>query len=568
MKLILIHADGSKTTVDAAREMMLVGRSPECDVQLKSSRVSRKHAEIRCFNDCFYIKDMGSAAGTSVAGRALSAGEACELMPGTTVTLADCQIVLRDTAEEVVAAPPVTTPEEKPAFASTPIAETPAPHPPKYEGIPPEVQTVLSETCAFYTASTTKLVAEFREEIRERLNLKEDQGQSLEELRAKVKVAIHQILVDEGHRLPLDVPKDRFAKALMDSVIDYGPITPLLEMDVVSEVMVNGPDCIFIEAKGKMYETGITFSSEDELMMVIRRIVEPIGRHVDDASPMVDARLPDGSRVNAVIRPLSLGGAALTIRKFKKDQLTVSELCQFGSLTPAMAEFLQEAVHSKQNIVVSGGTGSGKTTLLNVLSHFIPEGERVITVEDAAELQLTHRNLVRMEARPANIEGKGRVTIRDLVVNTLRMRPDRIIVGECRGPEALDMLQAMNTGHDGSLTTLHANNPREALTRLENMVMMAGYDLPMKAIREQIASAVKLIVQQTRLPDGSRKIVRIEEIDGIEGETILTTPIFEFVEQRGGDSMGYHRATQNIPKFITALKEANKLNISLSVFAQ
>ena len=354
----------------------------------------------------------------------------------------------------------------------------------------------------------------------------------------------------------------------MDSVIDYGPITPLLEMDVVSEVMVNGPDCIFIEAKGKMYETGITFSSEDELMMVIRRIVEPIGRHVDDASPMVDARLPDGSRVNAVIRPLSLGGAALTIRKFKKDKLTVSELCQFGSLTPAMAEFLQEAVRSKQNIVVSGGTGSGKTTLLNVLSHFIPEGERVITVEDAAELQLTHRNLVRMEARPANIEGKGRVTIRDLVVNTLRMRPDRIIVGECRGPEALDMLQAMNTGHDGSLTTLHANNPREALTRLENMVMMAGYDLPMKAIREQIASAVKLIVQQTRLPDGSRKIVRIEEIDGIEGETILTTPIFEFVEQRGGDSMGYHRATQNIPKFITALKEANKLNISLSVFAQ
>lgn len=572
MKLSVIHADGSAETVAIDRDLLLVGRLAACDVQLQSARVSRRHAEIRRFGEVFYIKDLGSAAGTAVAGRQLASGEACEFAPGCEAVLADCRLVL--TEESAPAPVPASAPAAAvpvPGSASAPAA------PAAQSDIPASVRQVLEETCSFYTKSTTRLVAEFREEIRERLNLKEQQELSPEALREKVKVAIRQILVDEGHRLPLDVPKERFERALMDAVIDYGPITPLLREDVISEVMVNGPNCIFIEAKGRMYETGITFCDEEELLMVIRRIVEPLGRHVDDASPMVDARLPEGSiaagsRVNAVIRPLSLGGAALTIRKFKKDKLTVSELCGFGSLTPAMAAFLEEAVRSRQNIVVSGGTGSGKTTLLNVLSQFIPENERVITVEDAAELQLSHRNLVRMEARPPNIEGKGRVTIRDLVINTLRMRPDRIIVGECRGAEALDMLQAMNTGHDGSLTTLHANNPREALTRLENMVMMAGYDLPIKAIREQIASAVKLIVQQTRLPDGSRKIVRIEEVDGIEGETILTTPIFEFVEQREttaeGERNGYHRATQNIPKFITALKEANKLTLSLSVFAQ
>ena len=290
---------------------------------------------------------------------------------------------------------------------------------------------------------------------------------------------------------------------------------------------------------------------------------------MDDASPMVDARLPDGSRVNAVIPPLALDGASITIRKFSEKKLTTDDLIAFGSMTKDMALFLQEAVRARQNILVSGGTGSGKTTLLNILSQFIPEGERVVTVEDSAELKLSHRNIVRLEARPANTEGKGRVSIRDLVINCLRMRPDRIIVGECRGAEALDMLQAMNTGHDGSLTTAHANNPRDVLSRLENMVMMAGYDLPSSAIREQISSAVDLIVQQTRLGDGSRKVVKIVEVTGREGDVIQMQDIFEFRQTGIGDDgkvIGEFQATGNIPFFVEEQRRRNTLALDISVF--
>ena len=305
------------------------------------------------------------------------------------------------------------------------------------------------------------------------------------------------------------------------------------------------------------------------MIAILQRIVEPLGRHVDAASPMVDARLPDGSRVNAIIPPLAIYGSAITIRKFSEKKLTTDDLIEYGSLTKGMGLFLQEAVRSRQNILVSGGTGSGKTTLLNILSQFIPTDERVITVEDSAELKLSHENLVSLEARPANIEGQGKVTIRDLVVNTLRMRPDRIIVGECRGAEALDMLQAMNTGHDGSLTTCHANNPRDALARLENMVMMAGFELPSAAIREQISSALDIIVQQSRLPDGSRKIVKISEVTGREGNVILLQDVFVF-EQQGFDDTGhvkgFHTPTGNIPHFIEELRESGDLKLDMSVF--
>ena len=333
--------------------------------------------------------------------------------------------------------------------------------------------------------------------------------------------------------------------------------------------MVNGPNVVFVESGGKLFDSGVRFFNEQHLLSIIQRIVEPLGRHVDDASPMVDARLPDGSRVNAIIPPLALHGASVTVRKFADKKLTTDDLIAFGSMTKEMAVFLEEAVKARKNILVAGGTGSGKTTLLNVLSQFIPVGERVITVEDSAELKLTHPNLVNLEARPANIEGKGRITIRDLVINTLRMRPDRIIVGECRGAEALDMLQAMNTGHDGSLTTAHANNPRDALTRLENMVMMAGFELPSSAIREQIASALDLIVQQTRMVDGSRKVVKITEITGREGSQILMQDIFTF-EQTGLDEkgrvQGYHTATGNIPQFIDEMRRSGRLNLDMSVF--
>ncbi|MEI6516667.1 MAG: CpaF family protein, partial [bacterium] len=323
------------------------------------------------------------------------------------------------------------------------------------------------------------------------------------------------------------------------------------------------------EKKGRLNETGVKFFDNRHLITIIQRIVEPLGRHVDEASPMVDARLPDGSRVNAIIPPLALDGASVTIRKFSKRKLTTDDLIAFGSMTADIALFLEEAVRARQNMLVSGGTGSGKTTLLNVLSQFIPRHERLVTIEDSAELKLSHRNIVRLEARPANIEGRGRVAIRDLVINALRMRPDRIVVGECRGPEALDMLQAMNTGHDGSLTTVHANTPRDALARLENMVMMAGFDLPSSAIREQIGSAVNLIVQQNRLVDGSRKIVAISEVTGREGTTILLQDIFLF-EQKGfspdGKVIGQMVATGNIPRFVEELKLKGDLRLKMNVF--
>lgn len=390
-----------------------------------------------------------------------------------------------------------------------------------------------------------------------------------EEMRAKLENALDQVLREVRHELPRDLHDDLFRQALLDELVGYGPITPMLRDPSVDEVMVNGASRIFVERKGRLYETGMKFFDDRHLITIIQRIVEPLGRHVDEASPMVDARLPDGSRVNAIIPPLALDGSSVTVRKFSKRKLTTKDLIAFGSMTPEIALFLEEAVRARQNIVVSGGTGSGKTTLLNVLSQFIPHVERLVTIEDSAELKLSHRNIVRLEARPANIEGRGRVTIRDLVINALRMRPDRIVVGECRGPEALDMLQAMNTGHDGSLTTAHANTPRDCLARLENMVMMAGFDLPSSAIREQISSAINLIVQQNRLPDGSRKIVTISEVTGREGATILLQDIFMF-EQKGfsedGKVQGQMVATGNIPQFVEGLKQRGDLRLDMSVF--
>ena len=337
----------------------------------------------------------------------------------------------------------------------------------------------------------------------------------------------------------------------------------------VSEIMVNSASRIFVERKGLLMETRARFFDDRHLMTIIRRIVEPLGRHVDESSPKVDARLPDGSRVNAVIPPLALDGPSMTIRKFPEKKLTTDDLIAYGSMTAPMAEFLHEAVRARQNILVSGGTGSGKTTLLNILSQFIPATERLVTIEDSAELKLTHRNLVRLEARPANIEGRGKIGIQDLVINALRMRPDRIIVGECRGAEALDMLQAMNTGHDGSLTTVHANNPRDSLARLETMVMMAGYDLPSRAIRDQIASAINLVVQQTRLVDGSRKVVMISEITGREGDVVLMQDIFAFHQtgfSKAGKVEGHFRATGNKPRFVDELVKKGDLRIDQSIF--
>ena len=318
---------------------------------------------------------------------------------------------------------------------------------------------------------------------------------------------------------------------------DYGPITALLNDDSISEIMVNGPNQVYVERKGQLSPVDVKFESDAELVRVIREIAAFVGRRIDEESPMVDCRLPDGSRVNAVIAPLAIDGASLTIRKFARDPYTVQDLINFGTITAEAAGFLEACVKAHFNILVSGGTGSGKTTMLNVLSSFIPDTERVVTIEDAAELQLRQPHKVRLESRPARVDGTGRVSIRELVVNALRMRPDRIVIGECRSGEALDMLQAMNTGHDGSLTTIHANTPRDTLARLETLVLMSGVDLPQRAIREQIASAIQIIVQQSRLRDGSRRVTNITEIVGREGDTITLQDVFLF-EETGIDGNG------------------------------
>ncbi len=373
-----------------------------------------------------------------------------------------------------------------------------------------------------------------------------------------IKQRLNEAYVQTKVTLPEDIRKQVFHE-IMDEMTGFGPIQPLLDDPDVSEVMVNGPKKVFVEKKGQLTKSGVTFDDDDHVVRIIDRIILPLGRRVDADSPTVDARLPDGSRVNAVIRPVSIDGPCITIRKFKKDKLSIQQLVDYGSLTQNMAEFVRACVLAHLNIVISGGTGSGKTTLLNVLSGFIQEEERIITIEDAAELQLQQDHVLRLETKTANIDGTGAVTIRDLVRNALRMRPDRIVVGECRGGETLDMLQAMNTGHDGSLTTLHANTPRDALSRMETMVLMAGMDLPLKVVRQQISSAVDLIIQQTRLKDGSRKVTAITEVIGMEGDTVVMTDVFKFEQTGVGPDnkiIGELKATGIRPNFSPRLEAA------------
>ncbi|MCS6881321.1 MAG: CpaF family protein [Oscillochloridaceae bacterium] len=378
-------------------------------------------------------------------------------------------------------------------------------------------------------------------------------------VRKQVEDAFQAILDGESIVLTRS-ERQRMFESIEADIIGLGPLEQLLADPEISEIMVNGPKQIYIEKRGKLIKTDVTFSNDEHVLRIIDRIVAPLGRRVDESSPMVDARLPDGSRVNAIIRPLALNGPTITIRKFRKDKLTIHDLVRFGSLTQDMADFLGACVKARTNIVVSGGTGSGKTTLLNVLSNFIPEDERIITIENAAELQLQQDHVVSLESRPPNVEGRGEITIRDLVINSLRMRPERIIVGECRGGETLDMLQAMNTGHDGSMTTIHANSPRDAVGRIETMCLMAGMDLPARAIREQIASAVQLFVQQSRLKDGSRKVTQITEVSGMEGDVVVMQDIFVF-EQTGiderGKIVGQLRPTGVRPKFVEKFETLN-----------
>jgi pilus assembly protein CpaF len=545
--MAFLLVDGERRVELPAQGEIAIGRAPQNQLVLSGNHVSRKHATVRAANGAYVLTDCGSSFGTAVNGRKLQ--KPAELKPNDRIEIGGCVLVF---------SPPD-------AAARTPAPAAPA------RAEPPPPDDMFAEVAALYTDEMMRMKRRIHELVLTKLNLPEIATKEIEneELRAKLQVALDATLREVRHELPRELPMDLFRQTLLDELIGYGPISPMLREPAIDEVMVNGPSKIFVERKGRLYETGCRFFDDRHLTTIIQRIVEPLGRHVDEASPMVDARLPDGSRVNAIIPPLALDGSSVTIRKFAQKRLTTDDLIGFGSMTREIGVFLEEAVRARQNVVVAGGTGSGKTTLLNVLSLFIPQAERVVTIEDSAELRLTHRNLVRLEARPANIEGRGRVAIRDLVVNALRMRPDRIIVGECRSAEALDMLQAMNTGHDGSLTTVHANNPRDALTRLENMVMMAGYDLPSQAIREQIASAIDLVVYQARMVDGTRKVTHIAEITGREADVILMQDIFVF-EQEGFDDdgkvLGRFTATGNIPRFVEELRQKGDLRVDMGVF--
>ena len=560
MLKITTGKEKGRTLELAADTPLTIGRSESSGFCIPDKKVSRRHAEIVSDGENVFISDLSSRTGTRVNGRAIA--QRTPLCIGDTIQIGETDLVLEKTEDAQAAPLPRTT---APAKTEPPVRTEKTQ---TQRNLP--LYSAQESLAELYSSSMLTLAKRVQTRVLELLNIDAAAKEiSNSEMRPKVADAVDQILREIRHEIPSSVKLDQFRQILLDDLIGLGPLSPLLRAGSISEIMINGPDNLFIESKGLLYRSAAKFNSESHLQAIIQRIVEPLGRHIDAASPMVDARLEDGSRVNAVIPPLALDGSLVTIRKFASKKLTDDDLIKFGSLTKPMALFLREAVRARRNILVSGGTGSGKTTLLNILSQFIPEKERIITVEDSAELRLSHENLCRLEARPANVEGQGRITIRDLVVNTLRMRPDRIIVGECRGAEALDMLQAMNTGHDGSMTTCHANNPRDALSRLENMVMMAGFELPSAAIREQIASAIHLIVQQTRLPDGSRKIVKISEVTGREGNTILLQDIFTF-EQEGFDEnfhvIGRHTATGNIPTFVDELRQAGDLELDMSVF--
>jgi pilus assembly protein CpaF len=434
-----------------------------------------------------------------------------------------------------------------------------------------EGRTLLDRNRPVYQAASQPAGVDVREQIQRRLmdTLGPDQIDvaRTEELRGTIDELFTVILTEMGITMTRGERRRMYNEIVAD-ILGYGPLEPLLEDEEIDEIMTVGHKSVYVEKHGLVEKTNVVFEDEDHLMRIIERIVAPLGRRIDESSPMVDARLPDGSRVNAVVRPVAIDGPALTIRKFAKKRLTLDDLVNLRTATPELLEFLRACVISGFNIIISGGTGSGKTTLLNVLSAFIPGNERIVTIENAAELRLRQEHVVRLESRPPNIEGKGEITIRDLVINSLRMRPDRIVVGEVRGGEALDLLQAMNTGHEGSLSTLHSNSPRDTIARLETMCLMAGMGLPSKAIREQIASAIDLIVHQDRMPDGSRKITKITEIQGMEGDVVTMADLFEF-EQTGlgerGRIEGRFRATGLRPKGMQRILEAG-IQLPPSIF--
>jgi pilus assembly protein CpaF len=530
-----------------------IGRALGADVRLKHESVAKQHARLTVTADQLSLSELDAQHGILKDGKRVDIYG--PLRVGDEFVLGACRLKVVSSLFDTPPARSVPAPSVAAVAAPTARSEIAS-------AVPEHDRRDAATDTALYGDEIKPLQEKVHALVLQELDLFRRTAlgtMASATLRAEARKAIERIIATGAVQLPPALDRASFVQELTAEIIGYGPLEPFLADESVSEIMVNGPDRIYIERRGRLALAPERFISSDSLLRVIERIVSPLGRRLDEGSPMVDARLPDGSRVNAIIPPLSLVGPVLTIRKFSKQRFTMERLVEFGSLTPAMAEFLRICVRNRRNILVSGGTGSGKTTFLNALSASIPTSERIVTIEDAAELQLAQPHVVALEARPKNVEGRGEVAIRDLVRNSLRMRPDRIIIGECRGGEALDMLQAMNTGHDGSLTTGHANSPRDLLARLEVMVLMAGMDLPVRAIREQIASAINIVVQQTRFSDGRRRVTSIVEIDGMEGDVILTQPLFAF-KQHGvsqtGDVLGEHVAFGRAPAFYDELDEA------------
>ncbi|HSI48230.1 MAG TPA: ATPase, T2SS/T4P/T4SS family [Ideonella sp.] len=574
--------------VEASRAV--IGKDLDCELTLPGWRVSRRHAEVFVSNDRVFVRDLESTFGTLVNeqkveqarpleaddevrigshalkvswrprdGTAADFAEPASLSAGGMPLLkpADSDSAAAQAAAAILAAKPR---REAPLATVAHVVPTAA-----VESKPPVEPTVAPAEPAHDDNFRFRRI--LHEKLLEAFDMRRTDTHRMadDELRELTEKLIRDLIARMSSELPPHVDRVKLLEEVRDEAIGLGPLEPMLADATITEIMVNRADEVFVERAGQLQRWPVAFTSDRAVQGIIERIVAPIGRRIDESSPMVDARLKDGSRVNAVIPPLALKGPSITIRKFSKRKLDSSDLLKFGSASPAMIEFLKVCVEQRKNMLISGGTGSGKTTLLNIMSNFIPDGERIVTIEDAAELQLHHSNIVTLEARPANIEGKGQISIRELVKNSLRMRPDRVVVGECRGGEALDMLQAMNTGHDGSLTTAHANSPRDMLARLEVMVLMAGMDLPVTAIREQVASAIDIIVQQTRFACGTRKVTNIVEVTGVESGKIQLQEVFAFVqtglnEQR--KTQGYFTGRGFVPEFY---EELSRIGIPLDI---
>ncbi len=551
----------------------LIGRSPQAHLRLEGWNVGKEHARIVRRDEGPYIEALGPMSSVIVNGEKVKWYG--PLTPQDLVEVAGVRLRIAYLGDrgDALTALQENLPEEKPILA-TPQSQAQLSQVVASSGYSVPVPTATKLSPAPRTAGVDPQWMQWRQAVQERLRAQLDlrrmdlSAMNREELQKMVSGLAVEVL--QNMRLPADVDRERLIREVVDEAVGLGPLEDLLTDESVTEIMVNRYDEVFIERGGRLEPAPTVFSSDQAVRHIIDRIVAPIGRRIDESSPLVDARLHDGSRVNAVIPPVALKGANITIRKFSKKRLQMGDLITFGSVEPRMAGFLRMAVEQRKNIVISGGTGSGKTTLLNVLSNYIPENERVVTIEDAAELRLYQPNLVSLEARPANVEGKGAIPIRELVRNALRMRPDRIVVGECRGGEALDMLQAMNTGHDGSLTTAHANSPRDMLSRMEVMVMMAGMELPLTAIREQIASAINIIVQITRFSCGSRKLTAIVEVTGTESGVIQLQELFSYRQQgfgTDGKVAGAFRASGSIPEFYEEMR-ARGLPVDIGIFRE